>query len=208
MKYSTNIWLLVKRNAGSVQWLYYFKKMCNLLKGLLFVICFCIVSAGFREDLHNHIQKTIAESVTFRNERISFCLHLPPPGFTPPDQLVEDAESQHKLYNVYFPPDILFWNPLSRSPLLRALLQCPREACSGKKSFLRAVGWKDGKTERDNPRRLYGLTSPVILVSRIYRCQLHKHEVIAHDGDVLMQLLNRDRFPFLLSHVTGMTREL
>ena len=50
----------------------------------------------------------------------------------------------------YFFPDILFWDPLSRIPSLKGFLKCPREACSGKNSFLRVVGWKDGKTDRNN----------------------------------------------------------
>ena len=110
--------------------------------------------------------------------------------------------------NLYFFPDVIFWDPLSRLSLRREFLQCPKESCCGKRSCLRAVGWKDGKTKRDNPRRLYGLIHPVVLVSRIYRCQLSNHEVIAHDGDIIKQLSDKDRPPFMLSHITGMTREL
>ena len=47
-----------------------------------------------------------------------------------------------------------------------------------------------------------------MLVSRVYRCQSHNHEIIAHDCGVLKQLLDVDREPFILSHLTGMTREL
>lgn len=64
---------------------------------------------------------------------------------------------------------------------------------------------KDG---RNNPCRLYGLTCPVMLVSRIYRCQLYNHEIIAHDSEVLKQLHEVDWQPFILSHIMGMTREL
>lgn len=83
---------------------------------------------------------------------------------------------------------------MSRIPSLKGFLQCPKKECNGKKSFLRAVAWKDGRTERNDPRRLFGLSAPVVLVSRVYRCQMN-HEVIAHDGDILMQLNKRDGPP-------------
>ena len=160
----------------------------------------CIAHAIFTEDLMKCIQKIIDTPHT--SERISFCNRIPP------DDQDRSLPPQIHICNAYFFPDILFWDPLSRIPSLNGFLRCPREACSGKDSFLRAVGWKDGKTARNNPRRLYGLTCPVMLVSHIYRCQLHHHEILFHDSEVLQQLLEVDRQPFILSHITGMTREL
>ena len=157
-------------------------------------------SCYFTEDLMKCIQKIIDTPHT--SERISFCNRIPP------DDQDRSLPPQIHICNAYFFPDILFWDPLSRIPSLNGFLRCPREACSGKDSFLRAVGWKDGKTARNNPRRLYGLTCPVMLVSHIYRCQLHHHEILFHDSEVLQQLLEVDRQPFILSHITGMTREL
>ena len=160
----------------------------------------CIAHATFTEDLMECIQKIIDTPHT--SERVSFCNRIPP------DDQDRSLPPQIHICNAYFFPDILFWDPLSRIPSLNGFLRCPREACSGKDSFLRAVGWKDGKTARNNPRRLYGLTCPVMLVSRIYRCQLHHHEILSHDSEVLQQLLEVDRQPFILSHITGITREL
>ena len=120
-------------------------------------------------------------------ERISFC-HLVPPN---PCHKPVDSSAPHEISYSYFFPDILFWDPLSRTPSLKGFLKCLREACSGKTASL----WSPcGKTDGNNPRRLYGLTCPVMLVSRVYRCQLHNHEIIAHDCGVLKQLLDVDRY--------------
>lgn len=163
---------------------------------------FVTTYSAFTDDLKECIQKGIA--TPGMRERISFC-HLVPPN---PCHTPVDSSAPPEILYSYFFPDILFWDPLSRIPSLKGFLKCPREACSGKNSFLRVVGWKDGKTDRNNPRRLYGLTCPVMLVSRVYRCQSHNHEIIAHDCGLLKQLLGVDREPFILSHLTGMTREL
>lgn len=159
-------------------------------------------AATFDDDLKRYIQKLLADSITLTTERISFC-HPPPPASG-----VNKVKPLEQQFNLYFFPDILFWDPLSRIPSIRGVLQCPKEACKGRNSLLRAVGWKDGKTERSNPRRLYGLTTPVVLVSRVYRCQLNNHEVVAHDGHILMQLCKTDRPPFILSHLSGITRDV
>lgn len=166
------------------------------------VLLLSIAHATFDEDLKGYIQKTIANGMP-TSERISFA-HRPPPD---PGHEGLDHSVPPEIRSSYFFPDILFWDPLSRIPSLKGFLQCPRETCSGKNSLLRAVGWKDGKTTRNNPRRLYGLACPVILVSRIYRCQLNHHEIIAHDSEILKQILEIDLPPFILSHITGMTRE-
>ena len=148
------------------------------------------------------IQKTITAPGT--SERVSFCHQLPPD----PDHEAVDHSVLPEILNSYFFPDILFWDPLSTIPSLKGFLKCPIKACSGKNSFLRAVGWKDGKTERNNPCRLYGLTCPDMLASQTYRCQFHNHEIIAHDSEVLKQLLEVDKQPFILSHLTRMMRDL
>lgn len=171
---------------------------CSYLVLFLVLRVACIAHATFSEGLMECIQKIIATPRT--SERASFCNQLPP---VHQDRSVPP---QMHICNDYFFPDILFWDSLSRIPSLNGFLRCPIEACSGKNSFLRAVGWKDGKTEEQS-RPLYGLTCPVMLVSRIY-CQLHNHEILALDSEVLQQLLEVDRQPFILSHITGMTREL
>ena len=177
---------------------------CSHLKLAMLLLLLPIARTTYTEDLLGCIQKTV--TTPCMRERVSFCHQLPPDrGHEAVDH---NFSAPPEIHNSYFFPDILFWDPLSRIPSLNGFLKCPREAYSGKNSFLRAIGWKDRKTERNNPRRLYGLTCPVMLVSRIYRSQLHNHEIIAHDSEVLKQLLEVDRQPFILTHITGMTREL
>ena len=71
----------------------------------------------------------------------------------------------------------------------------------------RATRWKDGRTKCDEPRRLYGLTNNVLLVSRVYVCD-RKHQIIAHDPYVLSQVKGILPIPFVLFHKAGVTREL
>lgn len=117
---------------------------------LNFLFCFSVVAnvcitfrnGGFEEDFRICIQEKVANG-EFRSEMISFS-YLPPPMSCN----VHSGETP----SFYFFPDILFWDPLSRTSSLGKFLQCPKQGCCGKISFLRAVGWKDGKTKRDNPR--------------------------------------------------------
>ena len=98
--------------------------------------------ATFTEDLKGCIQKTIA-TPSERLERVSFCHHLSP------DRRREavDHPVPPEIRSSYFFPDILFWDPLTKIPSIKGFLQRPREACCGKNSFLRAIGWKDGRME-------------------------------------------------------------
>lgn len=190
----------------------HFDTLLALLSILVFgnFVCFnaYFATATFDGDLKSYIQKSIADSIKRTTERISFCHPPPSSNLQASVSGVNQGEPLAQQFNLYFFPDILFWDPLSTIPSLKGVLQCPKDACKGRNSFLRAVGWKDGKTERSNPRRLYGLTAPVVLVSRVYRCQLNNHEVVAHDGHILMQLRNTDRPPFILSHLSGITRDV
>ena len=106
----------------------------------------------------------------------------------------------------YVVHDIILWDPLSVSSNIT--LCCPN--CleySGMNQSLRAIRWKDGRTKCDEPRRLYGLTNNVLLVSRVYVCD-RKHQIIAHDPYVLSQVKGILRIPFVLFHKAGVTREL
>lgn len=190
----------------------HFDTLLVLLSILVFenFVCFnaYFATATFDGDLKTYIQKSIADSIKRMTERISFCHPPPSSNLQASISGVNQVEPLTQQFNLYFIPDILFWDPLSTIPSLKGVLQCPKEACKGRNSFLRAVGWKDGKTERSNPRQLYGLTAPVELVSCVYRCQLNNNEVVAHDGHILMQLRNTDRPPFILSHLSGITRDV
>ena len=106
----------------------------------------------------------------------------------------------------YVVHDVILWDPLSVSSNLT--LCCPNcLESSGMNQSLRATRWKDGRTKCDEPRRLYGLTNNVLLVSRVYVCD-RRHQIIAHDPSVLSQVKGMLPIPFLLFHKAGVTREL
>ena len=60
--------------------------------------------------------------------------------------------------------------------------------------------------KRLEPRKLHGLSSAVILVTRMYKCE-YNHEIVGCDADILAQI-PQDFIPFRLWHRTGFTKEL
>ena len=82
-------------------------------------------------------------------------------------------------------------DPLSVS--LSFTLWCPN--CleySGAHQPLKATRWNDGRTKCDEPRRLYGLTNNVLLVTFVAECMFVTEDtifqIIAHDPSVLSQV--------------------
>lgn len=57
------------------------------------------------------------------------------------------------------------------------------------------------------PRRIYGLSGIVLLISRVYSCRAG-HEVNGHNPAVLAMIQSSGRIPFLLSHRAGVMKEL
>ena len=119
----------------------------TLLTVLLFsvfgnFVCFnaYFVTATFDDDLKSYIQKSIADSIPLTTQRISFCHPPPSSNIQASVSGVNQVEPLAQQFNLYFFPDILFWDPLSTIPSLKGVLQCPKEACKGRNSFLRAVG--------------------------------------------------------------------
>lgn len=95
----------------------------------------------------------------------------------------------------YMQDDVILWDPLGVSSTLT--LCCPN--CLehyGSYQPLKATRWKDGKTKCDEPRRLYGLTNNVLLVSRVYICG-RRHQTIAHDPSILSQVKGTLPCPFV-----------
>ena len=79
--------------------------------------------------------------------------------------------------------DIILWDPLSHNPDLN--LRCPSCFETGAiDESVRATRWKDGSSSCDQPRRLYGLSNNVLLVSRVYMCR-RRHQTISHDPAIL-----------------------
>ena len=102
-------------------------------------------------------------------------------------------------------PDVMLWDPLFYFPELD--LCCPVCTRKGLKEVLHPIRWKDGARSYDQPRQLYGLRNDALLVGRVYLCK-RKHQILSHNPDILLQVKDEFRLPFVLFHKTGITREL
>ena len=102
-------------------------------------------------------------------------------------------------------PDVLLWDPLAYFPEL--ILLCPTCESNSVQEILHPIRWKDGSTDYDQPRLLYGLRNDVLLVGRVYLCR-NKHQILSHDQGILSQVKSGFQLPFVLFHKSGVTREL
>ena len=66
--------------------------------------------------------------------------------------------------------------------------------------------WKNGRLERLNPRVIFDLTSPALLVYKQYSCTRGHREINAVDVDILQQI--NFNVPFTISHKSGFTNRL
>lgn len=100
-------------------------------------------------------------------------------------------------------PSVILWNPIIYPALASDRLKCPH--C---KANLRFWKWRDGKTERDMPRKLFCIQEQVLLVSCVYLCEDH-HQILSHHPKILEEIRKISwPIPFLLFHKAGVTREL
>ena len=60
----------------------------------------------------------------------------------------------------YLIPRVILWDPLAQVTDLNGQLKCQRAECKSDGSYLRAVHWKDGRTDRECWRFLYGVDGP------------------------------------------------
>ena len=72
---------------------------------------------------------------------------------------------------------------------------------------LRTSGWTDGSSADTQPRSLYGIDGPVLLVSAIYTCDA-QHRTLAHDASILRHFPSQYIIPFVLFHRSGFTHQL
>ena len=104
-----------------------------------------------------------------------------------------------------FIPPVMIWSPLEQlQSVIPNGLMCPQCGASNVKVY--ANGWRDGSVKRLEPRKLHGLSSAVILVTRMYKCE-YNHEIVGYDAQILTQI-PKDFIPFRLWHRTGFTKEL
>ena len=174
----------------------------RLLNGVLFIILLVIsfdeCSLSGDQDFHSSLKKAIQRLL----ERHATCttgpteqrLSVPPDNFPDP--------------NSYVLPNAILWEPHQQLPqFFQPEFLCPICNEHGKDFSLKPSGWKDGRLRRQMPRQIYGLSGRVLLISRVYSCSAG-HEINGHDPALLAMVKSQGRIPFLLSHKTGVTREL
>lgn len=107
----------------------------------------------------------------------------------------------------YLLPPVIIWDPLLQFPHIFAhQFYCDKDSHSTRCVPLTPKRWKNGLSEKDSPRKIYGKDSTVLLVSRVYVC-CEGHEIIAHDPSIVDKL-PPENVPFYLSHKSGVTRDL
>lgn len=106
-------------------------------------------------------------------------------------------------------PYILF-HPLVQFTFLTkdAPLLCPICERDGAISTLMTTdNWRDGHNLRNLPRMIYGMNSPVLLVSKIYKCNNGHSDIPANDPSIIKGIPDC-YLPFILMHKSGLTVEL
>ena len=107
-------------------------------------------------------------------------------------------------HNQCFLPAVILWSPfVVYSHILDA--NCQKCATCGLPLSMSA--WTDGSSADTQPRSLYGIDGPVLLVSAIYTCG-SQHRTLAHDASILGKFPSQDVIPFVLFHRSGFTHQL
>ena len=100
---------------------------------------FVTTYSAFTDDLKECIQKAIV--TPGMRERISFC-HLVPPNLCHRPVNSSAPLAPPEILYSYFFPDILFWDPLSRIPSLKASSNAQEKHVQGKTASLGSSGGK------------------------------------------------------------------
>ena len=107
----------------------------------------------------------------------------------------------------YLLPPVIVWDPLLQFPnIFCHQFYCSKDSHSTCCVPLIPKRWKNGLSEKDAPRKLYGKNCTVLLVSRVYVC-CKGHEIIAHDPCIVDKIVP-ENVPFYLSHKSGVTLDL
>lgn len=154
--------------------------------------CFAYDGRSLSSALSQAVQRLLDRHASFILEPVEEVLAVRLDGFPDP--------------NSYVLPNALLWEPHTQLPhFFQTQFLCPSCVEQGNNNILKSSGWKDGRATRHMPRRIYGLAGIVLLISRVYTCRAG-HEINGHDPAILIKCYGR--IPFLLSHKTGVTREL
>ena len=106
----------------------------------------------------------------------------------------------------YIHPRVIIWDPIQQHQCFKSGIACPHYDHGQVGSILTPCKWKDGRSERDMPRQMYGVNGPVLLVSHVYRCT-RGHEITGHDPRLLENIPSGD-VTFHLGHKLSLTSEL
>lgn len=174
----------------------------HALKGVFFIIwllvSFDVGSLMDNEDFNSVLIQAIQRLL----QRHAVCTTLPV------EQRLDVPLNGFPDSSSYLLPNAIVWEPHQQlSQFLQPEFLCPTCNEHGKAISLKPYGWKDGRLRRHTPRKICGIFGRVLLISRVYCCSLG-HEINGHDPTLLAMITSRGRIPFLLSHKTGVTREL
>lgn len=156
--------------------------------------CSLVEDQDFHSTLKQAIQRLLQRHDTSTNGAVEQRLSVPQNGFPDP--------------NSYVLPTAILWEPHQQLPrFFQPELLCPICNENGRMISLKPSGWKDGRLRRQMPRQIFGISGRVLLISRVYSCSAG-HEISGHDPALLALIKNHGTIPFLLSHKTGVTRQL
>lgn len=111
-----------------------------------------------------------------------------------------------KVKSDFFLPKIFIWSPQEQFPEFKLL--CPVHKCHlESKTFTSEIERQDKM-----PRIIFDLFGNVLLVQRVYMCNMrgHPHKIVASSNDILSSLPDhiRNIFPILLFPRSGCTKEV
>ena len=83
-----------------------------------------------------------------------------------------EEEKKYPSAEKYFLPPVILWDPFMQYPnVFDDGLSCPHDSHAGEaREHLTAKKWKDGHSERDAPRKLYGRDNVVLPLSESRLC--------------------------------------
>lgn len=121
------------------------------------------------------------------------------------NEWLPDPERYMTLPYIMFHPLVQFPSFFRQSPIL-----CPVCQKDGVMSALTSTDkWRGGRNARSatQPRLIYGIDCPVLLVSKVYKCPNGHSEIPANDPDIIKRI-PQSHLPFMLTHKSGLTTEL
>lgn len=100
-------------------------------------------------------------------------------------------------------PAVIIWNPYLIYPQIIPPRSIKCIECGGS---MDEAYWNDGGSASRQPRLLHSIEDIVYLISAVYVCD-NRHKLLSHDT-IVLSLLPKEVIPFILSHQTGVTRQL